>query len=411
MLQSTIFLPTQSAVPTEEISRNGKLLQQAGFVSKLQAGVYSWLPMGLRVLEKISKLIRREHQRIGAEELLMPALQPKALWSETGRWESLKSIMYQWQDKSGHDLGLATTHEEVIVDLLKKSALSYRDLPKALYQIQWKFRNEPRAKSGVIRGREFLMKDLYSFHVSAEDLDQYYAKVHQAYRNIYADIGLKAYLTEASGGTFTKRHSHEFQVISDAGEDKILVCPKCEYAQNLELGGNLKKCPNCGKTLETKKSIEVGNTFIFGDYYGQQMHLKFTDKQGTQQPVYVASYGIGITRLVGAVTEVYSDAKGLVWPKAIAPFQVQLLVLGNQPNLTKRARAFEKTCEKNHLDILLDDRNASPGFKLKDSELIGMPWRVVFSEKRGQKVELTNRQTGKAEILEEKDALAKLLKP
>ena len=310
MLQRNLFIPTQAKPPAVEVSKNGKLLQQAGFVDKLHAGVYSWLPLGLRVLNNIAAVIREEHNAYGASEVLMPALQPKVLWDETGRWESLKEVMYQWQDDEKH-VGLASTHEEVIVDLVRRSQPTYHDLPKGLYQIQWKFRNEPRAKSGVMRGREFLMKDLYSFHATAADLDSYYAGVHKVYQKIFTRLGLVAHITEASGGTFTKRNSHEFQVLSDAGEDRVLVCSECDYAQNAELG-TPETCPKCGKPAAIQKSIEAGNTFNFGDYYGKTMSCTYADDKGKRQPLFVASYGIGVSRLVGTIAEVFSDDKGLV---------------------------------------------------------------------------------------------------
>ncbi len=399
MRQAHLFIPTQNVPPAEEVSRNGRLLQQAGYVDKLQAGAYTWLPLGLRVLDRISCIVREEQNRIGASELLMPALQPKALWDTTGRWTTLSDIMYQWEDGSGHAMGLATTHEEVITDLLRRGELTYKNLPQALYQIQWKFRNEPRAKSGVIRGREFLMKDLYSFHASAEELDAFYAKVHEAYRATYARLGVDAHLTEASGGSFTKRHSHEFQVFSEAGEDRVLFCQACGHAQNAELGEEVTACPKCQKPMTAEKSIEVGNTFNFGDYYTSAVGLQHTAADGTKKPVYVASYGIGVSRLVGAIVEVHADDKGLVWPAAVAPFAGHVLVLGKAtPELLARATDFEKAALAAGTEVLVDDRDVSPGYKLKDADLLGMPYRVVFSERQGENVEVSNRATGEVQV-------------
>lgn len=395
MLQRHLFIPTQAQPPADEVSKNGKLLQQAGFVDKLHAGVYSWLPLGLRTLNRIAEIIRQEHDAYGASEVLMPALQPKVLWDETGRWATLSDVMYQWRDGERH-VGLASTHEEVIVDLVRRSQPTYRDLPKGLYQMQWKFRNEPRAKSGVMRGREFLMKDLYSFHATAEDLDAYYAGVHAVYQKIFSRLSLVAHVTEASGGTFTKRHSHEFQVLSDAGEDRILVCTECDYVQNVELG-TPETCPKCGKSAAIQKSIEVGNTFNFGDYYGQTMGCTFVDAQGKRQPLFVASYGIGVSRLVGTIAEVFGDERGLVWPEAVAPFRAHVLTIGKLDDaLRKQALSLDAAAPD---AVLLDDRDLSPGHKFKDADLIGLPYRLVVSARQGTNVEMTNRSTGEQKIL------------
>ncbi len=405
MYQSHIFIPTRSTPATDEPSKNGKLLQQAGFVDKLHAGVYSWLPLGLRVLNRVSAIVREELNQHGAVEILMPALQPKSLWDETGRWEKLKEIMYQWEDGSRHHVGLASTHEEVIVDLMRRADLTYRDIPQSMYQFQWKFRNEPRAKSGVLRGREFLMKDQYSFHASAEDLATYYTGMQAVYLNIYKRLGLDAHVVEASGGTFTKRHSHEFQVFNPAGEDRLLRCEKGDYIQNTELG-TPTVCPTCGGTMVEEKSIEVGNIFNFGDYYGTTMRCTFTDQLGKRQPLFVASYGIGITRLVGTIAEVLADEKGLVWPSNVAPFYGHALLVGKVDDaLRKRAEAFEASMPEN---ILLDDRDVSPGYKLKDADLIGIPFRIIFSARQGEHVEVTERATGTTEVLTVDQARAKL---
>jgi len=401
MLQRNLFIPTQAKPPADEVSKNGKLLQQAGFVDKLHAGVYSWLPLGLRTLNRIASIVREEHNAYGAGEVLMPALQPKVLWDETGRWGTLKGVMYQWQDGDRH-LGLGFTHEEVIVDLVRRSQPTYHDLPKGLYQIQWKFRNEPRAKAGVMRGREFLMKDLYSFHATAADLDTYYAGIHAVYMKIFSRLGLEAHITEASGGTFTKRNSHEFQVISDAGEDRILVCSECDYAQNVELG-TPETCPKCGKSAAIQKSIEVGNTFNFGDYYGQTMGCTYTDDQGGRKPLFVASYGIGVSRLVGTIAEVCSDEKGLVWPAVVAPFKAHVLTIGK---LDGKLHAQAKHFNTQYPDeILLDDRDMSPGHKFTDADLIGLPYRIVVSARQGENVEVTTRATGEQRIMTAAEAL------
>lgn len=405
MLQSHLFIPTRQQPPSDEPSKNGRLLAQAGFIDRLHAGAYSWLPLGLRVLNRVAQVVREEHAAIGAQEVLMPALQVPGVWEETGRWHTLgKEVMYQWKDQSGHPFGLATTHEEVIVDLVRRGVQSYRDLPQALYQIQWKFRNEARAKSGVIRGREFLMKDLYSFNIDAEAHAAYYQKVQEAYKRIFSRFGLNALVTEASGGSFTKQHSHEFQVVSEAGEDRILTCTACGYAQNVELGESTQ-CPSCKAEAKIVKAIEVGNTFNFGNAYGSSMKLTAVDAKGKAQPLYVASYGIGISRLVGTLAEVFADAKGLVWPVAAAPFAAHVIILGSGTVGTANALELEKQSVAKGREILVDNRDVSAGFKLKDADLLGMPWRIVCSERHGNNVELTERRTGETKIVSMHDAL------
>lgn len=371
----------------------------------LQAGVYTYLPLGWRVIRKISDIVREEMNAAGGEELLMPALQPKNIWEETGRWESLKEVMYQFKDAGDKDLGLAATHEEVIYDLVRRFVNSYKDLPLSVYQIQNKFRAELRAKGGLMRGREFMMKDLYSFHASQEDLDSYYNQMIQAYKKVYSRLGLEAKITEASGGIFTKKFSHEFQVVSDAGEDKIIYCGACDFAQNSEIA-SLKAgdaCPKCGQKLQEGKSIEVGNIFQFSDKYAKDMNGYVNDENSRKVPILMASYGIGISRLVAAIVEIYHDEKGIVWPEAAAPFKIHLLSL-------KKDEAAKKIYDElaaAGAEVLYDDRDVSAGQKFADSDLLGIPWRLVVSEKTGGKVELKRRNSDKTELLELKEIINK----
>lgn len=392
MKQSKLFIKTLKLPPKDAVSISHKYLVQAGFVDMLMAGVYTYLPLAWRVIGKISNIIREEMNAYDAQEMLMPALQSKNIWEETGRWSgSLSDVMYQFKDRSGKDIGLAATHEEVIYDIVRRNINSHRNLPLAVYQIQNKFRNEVRVKGGIMRGREFCMKDLYSFHISEEDLDDYYKKMITAYKKVYSRCGLDAKIIEASGGVFTENYSHEFQVISEAGEDKILYCSKCDYGQNTEIA-KLKegdKCPNCSDLLKEGKSIEVGNIFQFGDKYAKDMNGYVTDASGVKKPILMASYGIGISRLVATIVEIYNDKKGIIWPEAVAPFDVHLLSLGRNDDAEK----YYKILKDNNIEVLYDDRDISAGEKFADSDLIGIPYRMVISNKTSDKIEIKERKS------------------
>lgn len=407
MKQSKLFIKTLKHPPKDAISVSHKFLVQGGFIDMLMAGVYSYLPLGWRVLNKISNIVREEMDACGAQEMLMPALQPKSVWDETGRWDTLNEIMYQFKDRSGKDIGLAATHEEVIYDIVRRNINSYRDMPFAVYQIQNKFRNELRAKGGIMRGREFCMKDLYSFHLSQNDLDEYYSLMKKAYKNVYNRCGLDAKVVEASGGVFTDKYSHEFQVISDAGEDRIYFCEKCDFAQNIEIT-DLKvgdKCPGCGESIKEGKSIEVGNIFQFGDKYAKDMKGFATDVDGGKKPILMASYGIGISRLAATIVEIYHDERGIIWPAAVAPFKVHLLSLGQEASAENVYEALQKA----GIDVLYDDRDISAGEKFADSDLIGIPYRAVLSKKTDGKLEIKKRNGAEAELMEV-DGFIKMVK-
>lgn len=408
MRQSKLFTKTQKQAPKDAVSASHKYLTQGGFVDMLMAGVYNYLPMSYRVISKISSIVREEMNSTGASEMLMPALQPKGIWDETGRWESLNEIMYQFKDRSNKDTGLGATHEEVIYDIVRRNINSYKDLPFAVYQIQNKFRNELRAKGGLMRGREFMMKDLYSFHLSQEDLDDYYNQMIEAYKRVYSRCGLDVKVVEASGGVFTKKYSHEFQVISDAGEDNIIYCPKCDFAQNTEIS-KLKEddsCPKCASNLKIGKSIEAGNIFQFGDQYAKSMNGYATDKNGEKMPVLMASYGIGISRLVATIVEVYHDDNGIIWPKSVAPFTVHLISL----NRNDEADSIYEKLTKQGIDVLYDDRDISAGEKFADSDLIGIPYRLVISKKTDDKIEVKLRSESKGELKSLKEVIDLLSK-
>ncbi|MFA5777117.1 MAG: aminoacyl--tRNA ligase-related protein [Parcubacteria group bacterium] len=399
MKQSKLFTKTKKEAPKDELSINAQLLIRAGFVDKLMAGVYTFLPLGLRVMKKIENIIREEMNAIGGQEITMPALQPKENWMTTGRWDTMDDL-YKVKDVSDREFALGATHEEVISPLAKKFVNSYKDLPLYAYQFQNKFRMELRSKSGLLRGREFLMKDLYSFHLTKKDLDEYYEKVKEAYFKIFERFGIreKTHLAFASGGTFSK-YSHEFQTISQAGEDIIYVCNKCGLAINKEIKSETEKCPECGGTdFREEKAIETGNIFKLMNKYSKPFNLSVTDEKGENQEVMMGCYGIGLSRAMGTIVELNNDEKGMIWPEAVAPFKVHLLSLGKNEEAEK---IYQELTEKN-VEVLFDDREASAGAKFADSDLIGIPYRVVISEKSlaSGGVEVKKRSEEKSEIIE-----------
>jgi len=409
MRQSQLFVKTQKNAPKDEVSLNAQLLIRAGFVDKLMAGVYTFLPLGLRVIKKIENIIREEMNAIGGQEILMPTLQPKENWQKTGRWDAMDDL-YKVKDSSGREMALGPTHEEVVVPLMEKFLNSYKDLPFAVYQFQNKFRMELRAKSGILRGREFLMKDLYSFHLDEKDLDEYYEKARQAYFKIFERAGIreKTFYTLASGGSFSK-YSHEFQTVAPAGEDTIYVCQKCQLAINKELKSEMDKCPECGGSdFKEEKSIEVGNIFKLKNKYMAPFDLRVTDEKGEKKEIIMGSYGIGLGRLMGTIVEVFHDEKGIIWPESVAPFAVHLINLGQKEEAEK---IYQELSDKN-IEVLFDDREVSAGEKFADADLIGIPFRVVVSKKSLEKggVEVKERKEEKIEIMEIKEFLKKLEK-
>ncbi len=409
MRQSQLFGKTLREDPKDEVSANAKLLERGGFVYKTMAGAYDYLPLGFRVLQNINQIIREEMNAIGGQELLLTSLQPKERWMKTGRWDKLAEIMYQMKDKSGREVGLAPTHEEALAEIATRSIFSYKDLPFFVYQIQTKFRDEPRAKSGLMRGREFLMKDLYSFHRDEDDLAKFYTKADEAYRKIFNRVGLAFYVTEASGGTFTKEFTHEYQVVSEAGEDHILYCSECRHAQNQEITTMRigTKCPKCGKgVIQAAKSIEVGNIFKLGTKFSQAFKLHYADHSGEQKPVWMGSYGIGPGRLMATIVEVFHDAKGILWPELVAPFKVHVIEVRSAKQVVKRqAELLEKKLLAMRVEVLYDDRDEkTAGEKFADADLIGIPWRVVVSErsleKKGVEVKMRSEEKGKVMSVE-----------
>jgi len=409
MKQSQLFTKTQKNAPKDEESINAQLLIRAGFIDKLMAGVYTLLPLGLRTYKKVENIIREEMNAIGGQELIMPTLNPKENWEITGRWKLLDDDVYKTKDGEKKEYLLAPTHEEVIVPLAKKYISSYKDIPFSAYHIQNKFRKEKRAKSGLLRGREFVMKDLYSFHLDEKDLDDYYEKAGKAYEKIFnrAGIGDRTYKTFASGASFSK-YSHEYQTVTLAGEDTIYICEKCKIAVNKEILEDVEnKCPECKSKLEkTEKAVEVGNIFKNKDKYTKPFNLTVKDKEGKDKLLITGCYGIGLQRLMGTVVEVHHDEKGILWPESVAPFKAHLISLKQD----EEAEKIYNDLVKNNIEVLYDDRDISAGEKFADSDLIGLPYRLVVSQKSlsAGGIEIKKRSEEKSEVISVKDAIKKL---
>lgn len=404
MLYSKLFPKTLKQVPSEEISANAKFLHQAGFIRKHMAGVYNYLPLGLKTLNKINQIIREEMDKIGGQELIMSAFQPKELWEKTQRWEALgKEVMYQFKDHSDKDVGLAITHEEVITAIASQSINSYKDLPLYVYQIQTKFRDEARPRFGLVRGKEFVMKDLYSFDISIEDHNEFYKKCWEAYLKAFKRIRLQVKVVEASGGVFSKEYSHEFQVLIDSGEDEIIYCGSCDFAQNREICDLKKgdKCPRCGKEVLVSNAIEVGNIFHLGTRFSEALGLKVTNEKGNLVPVIMGSYGWGPSRIMGTLVEVYNDEKGIIWPESVAPYNVHLVGLDLDDEKVKHeAERVYKLLQAEGVEVLFDDRiGVFAGAKFADADLIGIPYRVVISKKtQHNKFEIKKRSSKDTEF-------------
>ncbi|MBQ6375883.1 prolyl-tRNA synthetase [Candidatus Saccharibacteria bacterium] len=400
MRLSKSFVKTLRAAPKEEIAKNGALLTRAGYVHKELAGVYDYLPLGLRVIEKIKGIIREELNRIGGQEVLLSALQNPELWEKTGRFSDQEvDIWFKTEVTGGGTLGLAPTHEEPITNLMRTYVSSYKDLPLAAYQFQTKFRNEKRAKSGIMRGREFLMKDMYSFHATEEDLDRYYAEVELAYTRIFERLGLGecTYETFASGGIFSK-YSHEYQTFLPVGEDTVYYNADRSLVFNEEVFNDevLQEFDARREDFESTAAAEVANIFKLKFKYSEPLGLKFTGTDNTVQTVYMGCYGIGVSRVMGVIAEKFADEKGLVWPEEVAPFKYYLVGIGEAG-----MDAAEKLYAGREEEILFDDRDTRPGEKFSDAELMGIPYRVVISEKTlaSGAAEVTNRATGESKLV------------
>ncbi|MDP2874265.1 MAG: proline--tRNA ligase [bacterium] len=404
MLYSQIFGKTLRQPPRDAETVSHKYLVQAGYIDQLVAGVYSLLPLGLRVQRRIETIIREEMLSVGAQEVLLPALQPKSLWEKTGRWKTIDPPLFTVKDRHSKELALASTHEEVITDLVRRFISSYKELPLSIFQIQTKFRNEMRSTGGLLRVREFLMKDLYSFHLSEIDLDRFYEQVIAAYKRIYARCGLEIKVAEASGGTIGGKVTHEFTCLADTGEDKVVCCQSCDWAANFEVGGQIASCPKCGAQVKNSRGIEVGHIFKLGQKYAEDLDLSYTDKLGKKQFVWMGCYGIGIGRLLATVVEAHHDERGIIWPPNLSPFPIHLLTIPqkDEDGVLEVGRRLYSLLEKAGLDALFDDReDVSAGIKLKDADLIGIPVRVVVSQKslaRGG-VEFSRRDAKEADVI------------
>lgn len=406
MRQSHLYTKTRKEAPADETSRNAELLIRAGFIHKEMAGVYTLLPLGLRTFNNIVSIIRQEIDGIGGQEITLGSLQESELWSKTNRWGDAVDVWFTTKLKAGTDLGLAFTHEEPITKMMTNFVRSYKDLPKFVYQFQTKFRNETRAKSGIMRTREFVMKDLYSFCRTQEEQEKYYDLVKNTYIKIFKRLGLgdKTYVTFASGGSFTK-YSHEFQTVCDAGEDDIYIHDTKHIAINKEvmLPEVLADLGIQESELRVAKASEVGNIFNLGTRFSDALELSYQDEHGNKQPVWMGSYGIGPARVMGVIAETLSDEKGLIWPSTVAPYSVHLIVLGKDKDgeTHKQAEELYKKLTDSHVEVLFDDRDLQAGEKFADSDLIGLPIRIVLSDKSlaSGGVEVKERSGANADIM------------
>lgn len=413
MRQSHLFTKTRKESPTDEVSKNAQLLIRAGYLHKEIAGVYSLLPLGLRVIKNLAHIIRDEMNKIGGQEMEMSTLQDPEIWKKTDRWDDEKvDNWFKTTLKNEQELGLGFTHEEAISRIMSEHISSYRQLPVYGYQIQTKFRNELRAKSGIMRGREFLMKDLYSFSRSDEEHEVFYEKSKEAYKNVFdrCGIGEQTFLTFASGGVFAP-FSHEFQMITDAGEDTMYLSREKGIAVNKEVYTDevLEELNLNRDELEEVTSVEVGNIFTLGTKFSEPLGLTFTDEDGSEKPVIMGSYGIGLGRLMGAITELLSDDKGLVWPEEVSPYQVHLVSLGtNNEDVVTMADGVYSALTEFGVEVLYDDRDVMPGEKLADSDLLGISTRIVIGRKtlESGEIEVVDRVSGKTSHIPESEIMA-----
>ena len=414
MKMSQLFTRTSKNVPADEVSKNAQLLIQAGYIHKEMAGVYDYLPLGLMVLENIKAIVREEMNSLGTQELIMSTLQRQELWEKTDRWDDEKvDVWFKSKLQAGGPIGFGWSHEEPITDMMRSFVTSYRDLPANVYQFQTKLRNELRAKSGIMRGREFVMKDLYSYSRSEEEHQKFYDAVTASYLKVFERVGLgdSTFVTFASGGAFTQ-FSHEFQTITDAGEDIIYLDRERKLAVNEEVYTDevIAQLKLDKSKLEKVKAAEVGNIFSFGPVKAKQLDLHFVDEDGQQQPVILGSYGIGITRLMGVVVEHFADDKGIVWPEAIAPFNVYVARLGTDDDVVKASEKIYKDLTENGVAVIYDDRDVRPGEKFADADLMGIPFRLVVSSKTvaDKKFEIKSRTSAQPQFMSHEEVIKKL---
>jgi len=404
MRYSKLFGKTLRQPPKDATTVNHRLLSQAGYVEQLMAGVYTYLPLGLRVLRNIEQIVREGMNELGASEVLMPILHPSANWKLSKGWENI-DVLFKVKSRTDKEYAVGQSEEEVVTPLVKSRIQNYKDLPLAVYQIHWKYRDELRSKSGILRGIEFLMKDLYSFHESQEDFDRYYQKVKEAYLKIFAKLGLTVKVTEASGGSFTEKISYEFMVLTDAGEDDILYCDDCNFCVNVEIAKvkEGESCPTCKKgALKKSRASEAGNVFDLGQKYSKDFDVTFTDKEGKKQYPVMGCYGIGISRVMGIIVEKHNDEKGIIWPESVTPFKVHLIGLDLQDEeIRKKCNDAYRILNTEYcVPVLFDDRpDTRAGEKFADADLIGIPHRVIVSKKTGDKIEYKKRSESGSKLI------------
>ncbi len=404
MKRSALLCRTNKQDLTKAETISHRLLLKADFIDQLASGIYSFLPLGWRVRQNISQIIREEFNRIGGEEILMPSLQPKSLWEESGRWETMDPPLFVLKDCHQRLMCLAPTHEEAVTNLIRHRLSSYKDFPIALYQLQTKFRNETRATGGLLRTREFLMADLYSFHQDKEDLGHFYKTVQKAYEEIFKRLNLEIKWVPASSGTIGGSVSHEAVVLAESGEDKVLVCPACGTVLSGEK--NVKTCPHCQHKLEEQRAIEVGHVFQLGAKYSRALKARFTDGQGKPQAVEMGCYGLGVGRIMATLVEKHHDQQGMIWPRSVAPYSFYLIGAGNDHEVEQSVNSVYNELQDKGWEILWDDRKGkSIGEKFADADLLGIPYRLVISPKTlaQEAIEIKERLSGQIQIIKLKE--------
>jgi len=400
------LIPTLRETPKEAEAPSHRWLVRGGFIRQLSSGVYSYLPLGQRVLKKISQIIREEMNGAGAQELLMPMVQPRELWEESGRWPEYGKELLRFRDRHERDFCLGPTHEEVVTDIVRNEVKSYRQLPIKLYQIQTKFRDEIRPRFGLMRGREFQMKDCYSFDLDEAGARKSYQGMFEAYKRIFSRCGLKFRPVEAGTGLIGGSLSHEFHVLANSGEDEIFACDQCDYAASTDKAPANKKCPKGDGALRSHRGIEVGQVFYLGTKYSKKLHAVYLDPQGKEQLIEMGCYGIGVGRTAAAAIEQNHDNQGIIWPLPIAPYPVALLALGQGEVQEVSQRLYHEMGDQK-IEVLFDDRDESAGVKFKDADLIGIPWRIQVGQKglaRGE-VELKSRRTGEIALVKKENVM------
>ncbi len=400
-MSQQLFTPLKQA-PAKADTVNHRLLVQAGFVRQTMAGVYTYTELGLLILNRISEIARAHMKAVDSAEVHMPALHPSEPWKKSGGWDNI-DVLFHIESQTGKQYALGQSHEEIVTPLMGEIIKSYKDLPKSVFQIQWKFRDELRAKSGILRGREFLMKDMYSFHETHEEMLEYYERVKKAYLDFYHSVGLVAKATEASGGNFTDKVSYEFMVLTDAGEDDILYCDECDYCINKEIAGDMTKCPHCGAPLHAARASEAGNIFDLGQHYSEIFDIKYTDRHNQKALPYMGCYGIGISRCMGIIVEKSHDEQGIIWPETVAPAQFYLIGVG--PQGQEIAAGLELGLDvAGQTSCIFDDRDLTPGAKFAAADLIGCPYRLVVSDKLGaDRVEVKPRWASETFVITRED--------